>query len=120
MNQTLARSVAACVLTFALVTLAGAQAAPQSKTTNQFLTSPVAPSTATPNEKLKSDVAKMVAETKAGRKSAPSNSPFPQPQRNNLSKTAKIAIVAGIALVVIAIIIVHQVKNIHCESRCVL
>src|ERR671927_1406970 len=74
MNQTLARSVAACVLTFALVTLAGAQAAPQSKTTNQFLTSPVAPSTATPNEKLKSDVAKMVAETKAGRKSAPSNS----------------------------------------------
>jgi uncharacterized membrane protein YvbJ len=62
----------------------------------------------------------MVAETKAGRKGAPANSPFPQPQRNNLSKTAKIAIVAGIVLVVIAIIIVHDVRNFNCESRCVL
>jgi len=120
MNQTLARSAAACVLTFSLVTVAFAQSAPQSKTTDQFLANPVAPWTATPNEKLKSDVAKMVAETKVGREGAPANSAFPPPQRNNLSKTAKIAIVTGIALVVIAIIIVHEVKNIHCESRCVL
>jgi hypothetical protein len=42
------------------------------------------------------------------------------PQRNNLSKTAKIAIVAGIVLVVIAIVIVHEVRDFHCESRCVL
>jgi hypothetical protein len=97
-----------------------AQSAPQSKTTSQFLTNPDAASTAKPNEKLKSDVAKMVAETKAGRKGAPATSQFPMPQRNNLSKTAKIAIVAGIVLVIVAIIIVHEVREFHCESRCVL
>jgi len=119
MKRTVARSAAACVLIISLVTMAFAQSPPQSKTTNQFLTDPTA-STAKSNEKLKSDVAKMVAETKAGRKGAPATSQFPMPQRNNLSKTAKIAIVAGIVLVVIAIIIVHEVRDLHCESRCVL
>jgi len=84
------------------------------------MTNPGTVSTPKSREKLKSDVAKMVAETKAGRSGAPATSPFSQPQRNNLSKTAKVAIVAGIILVVVAIIIVHEVRNVHCESRCVL
>src|SRR6476660_5928842 len=109
MNQTVGRSAAACVLVISLTSMALAQSTPQSKPANQFLTNPVPPSTATRNEKLKSDVTKMVAETKAGRHGAPATSQFPVPQRNNLSKTAKIAIVAGIVLVVIAIIIVHEV-----------
>jgi len=120
MKQTLARSAAACVLMISLVTMAFAQSSPQSKTTNEFLTNPGVAPAAKSNEKLKSDVVKMVAETKAGRKGLPATSPFPQAQRNNLSKTAKIAIVAGIVLVVIAIIIVHEVRDLHCESRCVL
>ena len=118
MKRTVARSAAACVI-ISLATMAFAQSSPQSKTTNQFLTNPTA-STAKSNEKLKSDVTKMVAETKAGRKGAPATSQFPMPQRNNLSTTAKIAIVAGIVLVVIAVIIVHEVRDLHCESRCVL
>ena len=72
------------------------------------------------NDKVKSDVLKMVAETKAGRTGPPAAPQFPGPQRNNLSKTAKIAIVAGIVLVIVAIVIIHGVKNIHCESRCVI
>jgi hypothetical protein len=120
MKQTVARSAVACVLIVALAAVVFAQSSPQSKTSNQFLTNPDSSNTAKPNEKLKSDVAKMVAETKAGRRGAPATSSFPQPQRNNLSKTAKIAIVAGIVLVIVAIIIVHEVRDIHCESRCVL
>jgi len=120
MKRTVARSAAACVMIISLATVVFAQSSPQSKTTNQFLINPDAASTAKSNEKLKSDVTKMVAETKAGRKGAPATSQFPMPQRNNLSTTAKIAIVAGIVLVVIAIIIVHEVRDLHCESRCVL
>ena len=120
MKRSLARSAAACVLIMSLATMVFAQSSPQAKPMNQFITNPGATSTATSNEKLKSDVAKMIAETKAGRKGAPAAPQFPMPQRNNLSKTAKIAIVAGIVLVVIAIIIVHEVRDFHCESRCVL
>ena len=120
MKGTVARSAAACVLIISLATMAFAQSSPQSKTTNQFLTKPDPSSTANANEKLKADVAKMIAETKAGRNGAPATSPFPQTQRNNLSKTAKIAIVAGVVLVIVAIIIVHEARQFHCESRCVL
>lgn len=120
MKRTLARSAAACVLTIGLTTMAFAQSSPQSRTTNQFLTNPEPTSTARSDEKLKTDVAKMVAETKAGRSGPPAASPFQQPQRNNLSKTAKIAIVAGIVLVIVAIVIVHEAKQFHCESRCVI
>ena len=120
MKRTLARSAAACVLMISLATMVFAQSSPQSKTTNQFLAKPGASLTTKANEKLKSDVAKMVAETKAGRKGAPATSQFPQPRRNNLSRTAKIAIVAGIVLVVVAVIIVHEARQFHCESRCVL
>jgi hypothetical protein len=120
MQQTVARSAVACALVVSLAAVAFSQSSPQSRTTNQFITRSDASSTAKTSEKLKSDVAKMVAETKAGRSGAPAASSFPQPQRNNLSKTAKIAIVAGIVLVVVAIIIVHEVRQFHCESRCVL
>jgi hypothetical protein len=120
MKRTLAPTAVTCVLMISLATTAVAQSSPQAKTTNQFLANPETVSAAQCNEKLRSDVANMIAETKAVRKTVPSTPQFPTPQRNNLSKTAKIAIVAGIVLVVIAIIIVHEVRDIHCESRCVL
>jgi hypothetical protein len=120
MKQAVTRSAVACALIVSLVAVVFGQSSPQLKTTNQFLPNSDSSSTAQPNEKLKSDVGKMVAETKAGHSGPPATSPFPQPQRNNLSKTAKIAIVAGIVLVVVAVIIVHEVRDLHCESRCVL
>ena len=56
------------------------------------------------NEKLKADVAKLVAEAKAGKLKVPAQH-FPQPKRNNLSTGAKVAIVAGIAGAVIFLIL---------------
>lgn len=56
-----------------------------------------------PNEKLKADLGKLVAETKAGKRSVIPATQFPPPYRNNLSKGAKIAIVAGIAGAIIFI-----------------
>jgi hypothetical protein len=70
------------------------------------------------NAKVRSDMAKLVADAKAG-KVVSLTSQFPQRQSNSLSKGAKIAIVAGIIVVVLAIIVVHSVSNIHCETRCV-
>ena len=119
MKRNLTRSVGACVLIISVAAATVAQSSPTSKTTSQFLANSDALSTPKSGEKLKSDVAKMVAETKAGRRGAPATSPFPQAQRNNLSKTAKIAIVAGIVIVVFAIIAVHSFKY-DCKSRCVL
>ena len=57
-------------------------------------------------EKLKADVAKLVADARAGKLKVPAQQ-FPPPQRNNLSKGATIAIVAGIAgaIVLIAILV---------------
>lgn len=72
------------------------------------------------NEKLKTDVRNLVADTKAGKVTLPRASQFSSPTSHNLSKTAKIAIVAGVVLVIVALIIVHGVKNAHCETRCVL
>ena len=56
------------------------------------------------NEKLKADVTKLLADAKAGKLKMPAQH-FPQPQRNNLSKGAKIAIVAGIAGAIIFIVL---------------
>lgn len=72
------------------------------------------------NEKLKADMLKLVADTKAGKVSPKMNSQFPPSHSNSLSKGAKIAIVAGIVVVILAIIVVHGIKNVGCESRCVL
>lgn len=59
---------------------------------------------AKPNEKLKADMAKLVADAKAGKLKMPAQQ-FPQPKKNNLSKGVKIAIGAGIAGAVIFIIL---------------
>ena len=71
-----------------------------------------------PSDKLRSDMLKLVADSRAGRIAPQAQLPANKVQ--NLSKTAKIAIIAGVAIVVLTIVVVHGVKNIHCESRCVL
>ena len=76
---------------------------------------------ARPEAKLKSDMKKLIAEARAG-KVIPAARPQMQPvNSNNLSKTAKIAIGVGIAVVVLAIIIKHEKDNFFsCKSRCVI
>lgn len=54
------------------------------------------------NEKLKADVAKLVADAKAGKLKMPTQH-FPQSKRNNLSTGAKVAIIAGIGAAVFLI-----------------
>src|ERR1051325_553766 len=71
------------------------------------------------NEKVKADMLKLLADAKAGKVRPAPASQFPATKGNNLSKTAKIAIVVGVVLVVVAIIVVHEVKNLDCKSRCV-
>ncbi len=71
-----------------------------------------------PNAKLKADVARLIADTKAGKRSVLPSTQFPAPQRNNLSKTVKIGIIVGIAVVVIAIIVWKSYEY-DCESHCV-
>ena len=73
-----------------------------------------------PNEKLKADVAKLVAETKAGKRSVIPSTQFPPTHSNSLSKKWKIGIVVGVAVVVIAALIIWKNFELHCESRCVL
>jgi len=80
---------------------ASAKGEPESK--EPAATKPSQPTTKIqPNEKLKADMAKLVADTKAGKVKMPVQQ-FPPPYRNNLSKGAKIAIVAGIAGAIIFI-----------------
>ena len=123
MKHALEKSAVAFVLAICVFTVTvRAQSPATAVSTHQQLASPsndrLHP--AQRNDKVKSDVLKMVAEARAGRTAPPAAPQFPLPQRNNLSKTAKIAIVAGIVLVIVAIVIVHGVKNVHCESRCVI
>lgn len=61
-------------------------------------------------EKLKADVAKLVADAKAGKIKVPAQH-FPQPKRNNLSTGAKIAIVAGIGAAVFLIIMLVSLAD---------
>ena len=63
------------------------------------------------NEKLRSGLAKLVADTKAGKAKLPGPPQFHPTQRNNLSKGAKIAIVAGIAAVVVVVIVGVYIHN---------
>jgi hypothetical protein len=72
------------------------------------------------NDKLKADMTKLVTKARAGKLYTSPSSQFQPPHSNNLSKTAKIAIIAGIAVVVIGLIVLHGIRNINCESRCVL
>ena len=60
------------------------------------------------NEKLKADMAKLVADAKAG-KVAPTERPQIRPAKsNNLSKGAKIAIGVGIAVAVVAVVLIAK------------
>jgi hypothetical protein len=61
-------------------------------------------------EKLKADVTKLVADAKAGKLKMPAQH-FPAPQRNNLSKGATIAIIAGIAGAVILIAMLVKLNS---------
>ena len=111
--------ITACALILAAVTSVSGQSNSDPEKALSQSQSSTSPTGSEKNAKVRADMAKLVADAKAG-KVAPRTTQFPQPQRNNLSTGAKIAIVAGIVLVVVAIIAIHSVRNIHCESRCVL
>jgi len=61
------------------------------------------------SDKLKKDVFNMLAKTRAGKSSLPM--PQSQSKRNNLSKGQKIAIIAGIAAVVVIVIVAKHQKD---------
>ena len=90
--------------------------ASQNRPANHFWVSSTPPQ---PGDKLRSDMLKLVADSKAGR-IAPHSQQFPATKVHNLSKTAKIAIIAGVAVVVLTIVVVHSLNDLHCHSRCVL
>jgi Flp pilus assembly protein TadB len=118
MTGNLAFTLACALILGVAAPFASAQSNSASNEANARSQSSDAPKAGAPNAKVRADIAKLVADAKAG-KVAPRSSQFPQRQSNSLSKGAKIAIVAGIAVVVLAIIVVHSVNNIHCETRCV-
>ena len=121
MKRNFLRSVLACVLVVTVSTFTVLAQSPSGIDGNAKMAAAPAPvsSSAKTNDKLKSDVLKMVAETRAGRVGAPRDPQSSPTHRNNLSKTAKIAIVAGIVLVVVAIIVWRGFQY-DCKSRCVL
>ena len=63
------------------------------------------------DEKLKADVGKLVSDTKEGKHKL-SGSTAQTRSTHHFSKTAKIAIVAGVGIAVLAIIASHQKKHI--------
>jgi hypothetical protein len=64
----------------------------------------------TRNEKLKAGMEKLVADSKAGKVAPAMRSQLQPKQSNGLSTTAKVAIGVGIAVVVLAILVIHA-KN---------
>lgn len=118
MSRKLAIAIISALMLSVVTPFASAQSAPDPIDAAPQKETPVAQRVSERNEKVRADMARLVADAKAG-KVTPRTSQFPQRQGNSLSKGAKIAIVAGIAVVVLAIIVVHGVTNIHCESRCV-
>jgi hypothetical protein len=106
------------LLVIALVTTLGGSSAfansPTQPDTKRNMADPPAEtevsdnSKAQPNEKLKADVAKLVADAKAG-KVAPAERPQIKPAKsNNLSKGTKIAIGVGIAVAVVAVVLIAR------------
>ena len=76
---------------------------------------------ARPEVKLKSDMEKLIADARAGKVIPAARSQIQPAKSNNLSKTAKIAIGVGIAIIVLAIIYKHEKDNFFkCKSRCVI
>jgi len=84
-------------------------------TANGVVTLPASPTSAKKelpsNEKLRSGLARLVADTKAGKGKLSEPSQFPPPRGNNLSKNQKIALGVGIAAVVVLVIVVIHAKN---------
>jgi preprotein translocase subunit SecF len=118
----IAAGVIACFLVIGLFArTASAQRAAESNAPTAAVTEPptqVQVASADRKDKLKADVAKLLAETKTGKRSVVPSSQFPPPHSNNLSKTAKIGIVVIVVVVVLAIVVVKNFKY-ECESHCV-
>jgi len=72
------------------------------------------------DDKLRSDLARLVSDAKAGKIVPRSESQLPSGKSRNLSKTAKIAIIAGVAVVVVGLIGWYAFTHGECKSRCVL
>jgi hypothetical protein len=66
---------------------------------------------AKPDEKLRSGMAKLVADTKAGKGKLSAPSQFKPARSNNLTKGQKIAIGVGIAAAVVVVIAVLHVRR---------
>lgn len=64
-----------------------------------------------PNERLKAGLAKLVADTKAGKGKLSAQPQMQTAKRNNLSKGTKIAIGVGIVVAVVAVIVVVHARN---------
>jgi cell division protein FtsL len=107
------------IIACALILSIGTVSVPAQSLINPKTTSSLNQTVSERNAKVRADVTRLVADAKAG-KIIPRSPQFLPPQSNSLSTVAKIAIVAGIVIVVLAIIIVHEVRDFHCESRCVL
>jgi hypothetical protein len=117
------KRIAACVIACFLVIGLFARTAPAQRAAEADAPTAapveIQPGSSERKGKWKADVAKLVAETKAGKRSVVPNSQFPQPHSNSLSKAAKIGIVVAIVVVVVAIVAVKSFKY-DCKSRCVL
>jgi hypothetical protein len=110
---------ASLTLIIALVCTVGGTAAfantPTGSDTSGVVTLPASPTSAKKelpsNEKLQSGLARLVADTKAGKGKLSEPSQFQAPRGNNLSKNQKIALGVGIAAVVVLVIVVIHAKN---------
>ncbi len=63
------------------------------------------------NQKLRADISRLTADAKAGKIAPRSPSPFQPTHRSNLSKGAKIAIVAGIGAIIFGIVAWHVLNS---------
>jgi len=72
------------------------------------------------DDKLRSDLLKLTEEARAGKLRLATQSQLPPGKSHNLSKTAKIAIIAGVAVVVVGLVGWYAFTHTSCKSRCVL
>jgi len=113
--------IASLVMVIALVFTVGTSAVradtPKSPDTNgdAVVTLPAEPALekkeAKPDEKLRAGLARLVADTKAGKGKLSGPSQFKPARGNNLSKGQKIAIGVGIAAAVVVVIAVLHVRR---------
>lgn len=84
-------------------------------TANSVVTLPASPTSARTelpsNEQLRTGLARLVADTRAGKGKLSEPSQFQPPTGNNLSRNKKIALGVGIAAVVVLVIVVIHAKN---------